>query len=208
LADYNAYTEVPCNKVGNKIIVKRPGSNMILAMAGLSILSSCDCSESSFNPALIVAKHPFATAFNTTSTSAKISIDFNKQTPDTVSSVCGLADGFSKCPHITSFKDKETGKPVTFPYRGYDFNATSSVLTLDPAKAAGTCVLIATISLRDYPTIAYSQDIVSTIVGVGFIQNQFLVAVIGEEAILLLPKITGVLYTVTGKPTFTASVDE
>ncbi len=44
LSDYNLYTEVPCKKVGNQIIVTRPGSSMTLAMAGLSILSNCDCS--------------------------------------------------------------------------------------------------------------------------------------------------------------------
>jgi len=44
LSDYNLYTEVPCKKVGNQIIVKRPGSGMTLAMAGASILSNCDCS--------------------------------------------------------------------------------------------------------------------------------------------------------------------
>ncbi len=55
LADYNTYTEVPCNKVGNQIIVKRLGTSMTLAMAGLSILSDCDCAITSFNPALIVA---------------------------------------------------------------------------------------------------------------------------------------------------------
>ena len=44
LSDYNIYKEVPCKKVGNQIIVKRPGNSMTLAMAGLSILSNCDCS--------------------------------------------------------------------------------------------------------------------------------------------------------------------
>ena len=44
LSDYNFYTEVPCKKVGNQIIVTRPGPNKVLAMAGLSILSNCECS--------------------------------------------------------------------------------------------------------------------------------------------------------------------
>jgi hypothetical protein len=44
LSDYNFYTEVPCNKVGNQIIVKKPGSSMTIAMASASILSNCDCS--------------------------------------------------------------------------------------------------------------------------------------------------------------------
>jgi hypothetical protein len=44
LYNYNNYTEVPCKKVGNQIIVKRPGNSMTLAMAGVSILSDCDCS--------------------------------------------------------------------------------------------------------------------------------------------------------------------
>jgi hypothetical protein len=44
LTDYNTYTEVPCNMVGNKIIVKKTGIGVTLAMAGVSILSACDCS--------------------------------------------------------------------------------------------------------------------------------------------------------------------
>ena len=113
LPDYNLYTEVPCKKVGNQIIVIRPGSLMILAMAGASILSNCDCSISSLNPALIYsAANPFASAtrISTTSTGAPISITLNKQMPDTVSSVCGNADGFTKCGLRTLvFTDKMTG---------------------------------------------------------------------------------------------------
>ena len=44
LADYNTYKEVPCNKVGNQIIIKRPGSSKTLPMAGPGIMSDCDCS--------------------------------------------------------------------------------------------------------------------------------------------------------------------
>ena len=42
--------------------------------------------------------------------------------PDTVSSVCGLADGFSNCglgPRVIFFKDKITGELITFPYKGF-----------------------------------------------------------------------------------------
>ena len=53
LPDYNTYKEVPCNKIGNKIVVKRLGVNVALAMAGLSILSSCDCTKTTFDKTLI-----------------------------------------------------------------------------------------------------------------------------------------------------------
>ena len=114
---------MPCNKAGNKIIAKKTGSNMTLAMAGFSILSSCDCLKSSFEPALIslpAVNFASATSLNYTLTDIPKSIKFNTQMPDTVSSVCGLADGFKKCgPRFIVFKDKVTGQLITFPYKGF-----------------------------------------------------------------------------------------
>ena len=81
-------------------------------MAGVSILSSCDCSKTSFDPTLIFhasASVPFAspTTINTLKTGPKVIITFNKNLPDTVSCVCGNADGFSKCQtRVLIFKDK------------------------------------------------------------------------------------------------------
>lgn len=141
---------------------------MTLAMAGMGILSSCDCSKSSFSPKLILLPaKPFASAttLTTSYTDLPISITFNTRMPDTVSCVCGPADGFTKCglgPRVISFKDKETGELVTFPYRGFDWDAALSVLTLDPAQTSGTCVLTATLQLVNYPAVFYSQDITST----------------------------------------------
>jgi hypothetical protein len=150
--------------IGNKVIVKRPGSNMILSMAGLGILSSCDCSKSLLDPKLIsLVVNPFAstTLVNTTSTGAPVKITFSLKMPDTVSSVCGSADGFSKCApaRVLTFKDKMTKKLITFPYKGIQLDSASSVLTLNPAQAAAICVLTATLQLANYPTVTYSQDI-------------------------------------------------
>ena len=174
---------------------------MTLAMAGFSILSDCDCSLSSFNPALIspyAATVTFAssTTLNTKSTDPPVIITFNTQMPDTVSSVCGPADGFTKCglgPRVMSFKDKDTGNPVTFPYKGFTWNAVLWVLTLDPAQTAGTCVLTATLSLVNYPTVFYSKDITSTsstakVIPL-FISSQTINAITEKESILLLPNI-------------------
>ena len=84
--------------------------------------------------------------------------------PDTVSSVCGAADGISKCgPRVLTFKDKMTKILIIFPYKGFQFDPASSVLTLNPAQAASICVLTATIQLSNYPTVTYSQDITSIV---------------------------------------------
>jgi hypothetical protein len=134
------------------------------------------------------------------------------QMPDTVSAVCGLADGFSKCglgPRVITFTDKITGQPVAFPYNGFTWNAVTSVLTRDPAQAAaGTCVLTATVTLVNYPTVFYSQDITSTntVTKQIFIASQTLTATIGQDAILLLPNI-GVEYIVLSSTKFLASVN-
>ena len=55
--------------------------------------------------------------------------------PDTVSRVCGSADGFTKCGllRVLVFSDKITGLEITFPYKGFEFDAAKSVLTLNPA---------------------------------------------------------------------------
>jgi hypothetical protein len=140
IADYNTYTEVPCNKVGNKIIVKRPGTSITLAMAGISILSDCNCSLSSFDPLQFSSVTSYS--INGLSTGSVKSIIVM---PDTVSSVCGLADGITYCPHIVSFINKGTGLSVTFPYNGFGWNAATSVLTLNPALALPSCVLTATV---------------------------------------------------------------
>ena len=84
--------------------------------------------------------------------------------PDTVSSVCGLADGFSKCglgPRVIIFTNKMTNQLFTFPQNGLHWDAASSVLTIDPAQTIGTCMLTATLQLVNYPEVVYSQDITS-----------------------------------------------
>ncbi len=129
MGDYNKYKELPCNKVGDQIIIKRLGSNTALAMAGLGIMSACDCASTSFDPALFTSVTSYAISGRSTDGEKTL-----KVMPDTVSSVCGLADGFTNCPHTVSFKDSDDN-PVTFPRNGFFWNAETSVLTLDPAQA-------------------------------------------------------------------------
>jgi hypothetical protein len=86
-----------------------------------------------------------------------------KVMPDTVSSICGLADGFSHCPHTVSFTDSDNN-PVTFPYNGFTWNAATFVLTLDPAQALQFCSLNAIVSLASNPLVTRTQVITSTII--------------------------------------------
>jgi hypothetical protein len=97
-----------------------------MGFCGFGVLADCDCATSSLNPALFTTMPTSlfvsATSISVKSTDGIQSIAFNTQIPDTVSSVCGSADGFSKCglgPRYVSFKDKMTGLMVTFPYKGF-----------------------------------------------------------------------------------------
>ena len=75
---------------------------------------------------------------------------------DTVSSVCGNADGFTKCGLRTLvFTDKMTGFQITFPYKGFELNYDQSELTLNPAKAPPNSVLTVTVKLDNYPQVTY-----------------------------------------------------
>ncbi len=94
------------------------------------------------------------------------SITFNTQMLDAVSSVCGPADGVTKCGlRSISFVDKGTSLPITvWPYFGFSWNSLTSTLTLDFAQALATKVLTAKLSLVDNPTVIWSQDITSTVI--------------------------------------------
>ena len=80
---------------------------------------------------------------------------------DTVSS----GDGCVNCgPRSLSFKDKLSGLLITkWPYKGYNFDPSTSKITLDPARADAASVLTVTISLENYPTVFMSQDITVTV---------------------------------------------
>jgi len=56
----------------------------------------------------------------------------------------------------------------SWPFKGYNFDAITSKLTLNPAEAYATSVLTATISLKNYPTTFLSQDITVAVQG-GFL---------------------------------------
>ena len=77
-----------------------------------------------------------------------------------MSSVCGLADGFSFCPHSIEFRNKETGKLVTFPFNGHIWYAKTYELKINPAKALQSSVLTATVYIvNTNPKVIYNQDI-------------------------------------------------
>jgi hypothetical protein len=83
---------------------------------------------------------------------------------DTVSSVCGNADGFTKCGSRTLvFTEKMTGFKITFPYKGFELNYDQSELTLSPAKATPISVLTVTVKLDNYPAVSFSQDITAIV---------------------------------------------
>ncbi len=56
----------------------------------------------------------------------------------------------------------------TWPFKGYNFDTITSTLTLNPAQAYATSVLTATISLENYPTTFFLQDITVVVQG-GFL---------------------------------------
>lgn len=80
---------------------------------------------------------------------------------DTVStSSCGVSCG----PSSLSFTDKLTGLVIlTWPYRGYNFDAATLILTVDPVLADPSSVITVTVSLTNYPTVQFSQDITVTV---------------------------------------------
>ncbi len=115
---------------------------MTLVMAGVSILSDCDCLSTSLDPAKITSKTTYTLILKSTDPLKSITVF-----PDTVSSVCGLADGITKCGlvRVISFTDA-TGQ-VTLPKNGFTWNAETSILTLAPASALPYYALTATISV-------------------------------------------------------------
>ncbi len=125
---YTKYGEVLCNIQVNEIILVQQSSSKDLRFCGFGALSDCNCAQSSFDSTQFTTRQ--ATSFaSVTSLTVKYtdslqSITFNNQMADTVSSVCGSADGFSKCPRVIVFKDKTTGQLVTFPYKGMTYDAS------------------------------------------------------------------------------------
>ncbi len=185
---------------------------MTLSMAGLGIMSNCDCSQSSFNPALIspLISYSISASPNDAPITIKVMLD-------TVSSVCGLADGFSYCPHSSViFKDKSSGLQVTFPNNGFSWNAATSELTVNPAFVFKPCVLTVTVSLVSNPSVNYNQEITWTIITPKLestpkfestpqlqplrIPDQKLNVKIGQEAVIILPGDIGASFTIVNNP--------
>ena len=80
---------------------------------------------------------------------------------DTVSTSSGCAPCGDRS---LSFKDKLAGVVISsWPYRGFNFDAATLILTLNPALADASSVLTVTVSLNNYPSVKFSQDITVTV---------------------------------------------
>jgi hypothetical protein len=106
------------------------------------------------------------------------------------------SNGCASCgPSSLSFKDKLAGLVIsTWPYRGYNLNANTFKLTLDPALADANSVITVTTSLDNYQTVTMSQDITAVVNGgktapksLNCLPNQILNVMINELAFLELP---------------------
>jgi hypothetical protein len=89
-------------------------------------------------------------------------IKFNPLIPDTVSSTCGTADGFTKCGlRQIFFTDKSYGFVISsWPYKAFDWDPMSHTLKVNPALATmAKSVFTATLGLVSQPKVIYSQEI-------------------------------------------------
>ena len=166
---YTKYSDISCNRQANELIVEHQSAGIDLWLCGFGILAQCNCAQTSFDTALFTNPTPFAsaTSLSIQSTSSLQTIYFNRNQPDTISSVCGNADGITTCGPRASlyFKDKLTGlKVLTWPYLGYNYDGQST-LTLDPAQAYEASVLTAIIGLQNYAAVIFSQDITVVVKG-------------------------------------------
>ena len=126
ISDYNTYTESDCsNKFGNSVIVRRSSAN--LGFCGFGIFSNCNCAYSElYDPALTkqFTTPPTDTfvsrdLLSTIAGGIDVSVTINLNIPDTVSNVCGNADGFTECGRREiSYKDITDNIVVTTsPYK-------------------------------------------------------------------------------------------
>ena len=84
-----------------------------MSFCGFGILANCNCQFAEFsNPAktnlfLTPQTDTFvnATSLSTIATGNPVSLTINMRIPDTISSVCGNADGFTECSRNIDFRD-------------------------------------------------------------------------------------------------------
>ena len=101
------YIEVGCNNLqGNEIIAEQQTGGYDLVFCGFGALADCDCSTSTFETTVTPELPPSLNIVSTDNIKT-----FTLITPDTISSVCGNADGFSFCgERVISIEDKLTGQ--------------------------------------------------------------------------------------------------
>ncbi len=162
---YTNYNEAQCNFQANEIILVQQNAAQDLRFCGFGALAECNCAASSFDP----------TRFTTQQTplASTTSIEF-KNTDSVqnilITKVIGTVSTNSNCAdcgsRLLSFKDKLTNYVIlSWPYRGYTFDALTSILSFDPTQADAFSVLTVTISLTNYPSVQMSRDITATVVG-------------------------------------------
>ena len=103
IGDFDTYKESYCNGYANKVIVRR--NNPDINLCGFGILANCNCKFSELlNPLKTnqfettqTATFVSADSLTTIATGAAVSLTINTRIPDTISSVCGNADGFTTC---------------------------------------------------------------------------------------------------------------
>jgi hypothetical protein len=122
ITNFSNYAEVRCGVAGIKVIIIKTGALQQLRLCGYAVLSSCDCSTTSFDP-LMMPNSDFTglvyDSFNITATVGDAANKFVLQSQNTVSLVCGKADG-TTCATTTTFTLNDS--PVQFPSNGINWD--------------------------------------------------------------------------------------
>ena len=135
-----------------------------MIIAGFGILSDCDCAQSSFDPASFTA--PFTdtfasgTSLSTIAGGIAVSVIFDLNIPDTVSSVCGNVDGLTYCGDLSpiTVTDSSNNFLVTaYPPKKVNWSSTTTTGTLTLENTvdadAGSWSIEVKISLTATPTV-------------------------------------------------------
>ena len=107
----------------------------------IGVLSDCTCAQSTFDSVLIYPFPNLKTILSTNSLNVTIpeskTVMIEILIPDTISSVCGNADGFSYCgDRLVSFTDGVTNQKIkSWPYRDFTYDSVTGELILNPATA-------------------------------------------------------------------------
>jgi hypothetical protein len=160
MADYySSYREVPCNVVGNQIIFEQQTAGYEVRFGGLGVFSDCYCALSSFDPTsfttapteTLVSANSIKKFFGDTAT---LAVTVSSTVPDTVSTICGNGDGFTKCSRTIKFYDSSNAEIVVWPYLGIIWDSIASQISLPGTyQTLGTFTIDVEISLTLNPMV-------------------------------------------------------